>query len=128
VDFIEDQIVYLWDIELTINQIPKEFPIKKYKNLFSIENLSKTLMLFLVFPHALLFLSLRDLTLFQFEGGISWTFDELALDGVLDLLETLVLRCDNDYFWFFWLFLKLIQYWENGINNLLSVSKALDCD
>jgi hypothetical protein len=74
--------------------------------LLSIENLSKTLMLFLVFPHALLFLSLRDLTLFQFEGGVSCFFDELALDGVLDLLETLVLRCDNDYFWFFWLFLK----------------------
>jgi hypothetical protein len=83
-----------------------ELPIKKYKNLFSIENLSKTLMLFLVFPHALLFLSLRDLTLFQFEGGIGCIFDELVLDGVLDLLETLVLRSDNDDFWFFWLFLK----------------------
>jgi len=63
-------------------------------------------MLFLVFPHALLFLSLRDLTFFQFEGGVSCFFDELVLDGVLDLLKPLVLRCDKDDFWFLWLFLK----------------------
>ena len=128
VGFIEDQIVYLWDIELTLLQITEEFPIKNYKHLFSIENLSKTLMLFLVFPHAYLILSLRDLNLFQFEWGVSCFFDELVLDGVLDLLETLFMRSNKDDFWFFWLFLKLIQYWENGIYTFLSVSKALNCD
>ena len=74
--------------------------------MFIFENLSKILMLFLVFHLALIFLSLRDLTLFQFEGGISRFFDELVLDGVLDMLETLVLRSDKYDFCLFWLLLK----------------------
>jgi hypothetical protein len=90
----------------------EELSIEEHKNLFIFENLSKILMLFLVFPHALLFLSLRDLTLFQFEGGISCFFDELVLDGVLDLLETLVLRSDKDDFWLFWLLLKSYSIYD----------------
>jgi hypothetical protein len=41
-------------------QMIEELSIETHKNLFIFENLSKILMLFLVFPNALLFLSLRD--------------------------------------------------------------------
>jgi len=67
-------------------QVAEELPINEQKYLANVKYSSKALLLLLVFPLSLLLLCFRELTVYQFEWWFGCFFDELVLDGVLDLV------------------------------------------